>query len=213
MSGGVITEKLRTRAASIAAAAVVCLVFCALLIVASRTDRMSSEDARGVEVFIARREVPPPRPRTPSQPRAVAPADARAPSTAPSVETQMLRRLLTCVTRAGERPRPNCPREPAPEDWATPQLQVGGDFAQPEQPDMDAIYTPAEQRTLVMPSCVRDGPPATGGAGVSVCAPFGTTPPPPSRSAEQICRDANMGGPCETPPFREEDVVRRRHSQ
>jgi hypothetical protein len=61
----------------------------------------------------------------------------------------------------------------------------------------------------VMPSCVRDGPPSAG-AGVGVCGSFGTTPPPPSRSAEQICRDANMGGPCEPPPFREEDVVRRR---
>ena len=97
---------------------------------------------------------------------------------------------------------------PGPNDRRT-ELPVGGDYYVPPEPDLNQIFTQAERDTLVMPSCVRDGAPGAG-AGVSACAAFGVTPPPPSRSAEQICRDANMGGPCEAPPFREEDVVRRR---
>ena len=61
---------------------------------------------------------------------------------------------------------------------------------------MARIYTRAEQQTLVMPSCMRDGP----GGMVGACVRMGVTPPPPSRSAEEICRDGGLGGPCAPPP-------------
>jgi hypothetical protein len=116
-----------------------------------------------------------------------------------NTEMQMLSRLLSCLDRRLEhRPR-NCPREPPPSEWERPQIAAGGDFAPPPDVDLAAIYTVAEQRTLVMPSCRRDRS--------NVCIRFGVRPPPPSRSAEEICRDANMGGPCTPPPLEEDDAV------
>lgn len=214
MSGG--STLARRRALSIAASTLVVGAALALLVWSSRTTTWQDEAARGVDVIIVERERDE-RPR--QQPRQRAPQagppqarDASAEARA-AADTAALSNMLACMRPRGRRPA-TCPQEPAPDpDNPRAQLPAGGDFYQPPPLDLDRIYTRAERDTLVMPSCVRDGPPSSGGAGVSVCVPFGTRPPPPSRSAEQICRDANMGGPCETPPFREEDVVRRRHSQ
>ena len=107
----------------------------------------------------------------------------------------MFARLLSCLDRRFEdRPR-DCPREPPPSEWEEPRIAVGGDFAPPPGVDLEVIYTRAELQTLVMPACT------------GVCIRVGPRPPSPSRSAEEICRDANMGGPCAPPPFREEDAA------
>lgn len=187
----------RVRVAAIGAAVIVCAAVAALLVIASHTEMRPGHSNEGVAALV---DIAP-RARAPSRtmPPARAPG-APAPSDIPaSTEMQILSRLLACLDRRIEnRPR-NCPREPPPSEWHGPQLAVGGDFAPPPGVDFDAIYTVAEQRTLVMPSCRRDSS--------NVCIRFGARPPPPSRSAEEICRDANMGGPCTPPPSREDDIA------
>jgi len=48
--------------------------------------------------------------------------------------------------------------------------------------------------------------------GIQYCGGWGVTPPPPSRSAEQVCVEGGVG-PCHPPPFRPEDVQRLGHTQ
>lgn len=204
---------LRRRALSVAASTLVVGVACVLLVLSSRTASFEQFRPNVIDIVITPNpeRLDPERPQQRQPQRANTPASTSTQPNAPaSTDQQQISSMLACFRPRGRRPA-HCPEEISPNsDDPRAQLPVGGDFYQPPPPDLDRIYTRAERATLVMPSCVRDGPPSTGGAGVSVCASFGTTPPPPSRSAEQICRDANMGGPCEAPPFREEDVVRRR---
>jgi hypothetical protein len=202
---------LRRRALSMAASTLVVGIACVLLVLSSRTAIFESTGPAIINVVITPNpERDPDRPQRQPQSRANAPASTpTAPNAPTSADQQQLSNMLACFSPRSRRPA-NCPREATPDpDDPRGQLPVGGDFYEPPEPDLNQIYTQAERETLVMPSCVRDGPPGAG-TGVAACVPFGTRPPPPSRSAEQICRDANMGGPCETPPFREEDVVRRR---
>lgn len=181
----------RVRAAAIGAAAIVCAAFVAVLVIASRTEMHAQQANEGVAALV---DIAP-RPRQASRTTPPARAPGIPSPSAASTEMQMLSRLLSCLDRRLEnRPR-NCPREPPASEWEGPQIAVGGDFAPTPDVDFDAIYTVAEQRTLVMPRCE------------GACFRFGTPPPPPSRSAEEICRDANMGGPCTPPPSREEDVA------
>lgn len=200
MSGGAINEPIRRRAASLTAALIVCAALGVALIIASRTIAYLDEQARGVEVFVSPREEQPP-PRTARAPmrteRSTPSQQTDAPAT-PSVEAQMLRRMLGCVRRPGERPRDGCPTEPTQESWETQRLRIGGDFAPEEQPNMNRVYTRAEQATIVMPSCMRDRR--------GVCMRIGPTPPPPSRSAEELCEMEGIG-PCRPPPFREDETA------
>lgn len=183
----------RVRAIASAGAVLACVGLFALLVISSRTFIAREHSAAGVEVFLSPPERPRDAPQRPGVVRgpAAAPSDA-APPAAPSVEAEMLSRMLRCARRAGQPRPPDCPRETRQEDWERPNIAVGGDYVQPEQPDHERIYTRAEQQTLVMPSCIRDG---AGG-----CVRFGVRPPPPSRSAEQICREGGLGGPCTPPP-------------
>ncbi len=198
--------RLRQRALSVAASTLVVAVACVLLVLSSRTAIFEGLGPNAIDVVITENPDRPdperPQQRQPQQ-RQNAPASTSTQPNAPtSADQQQLSNMLACFRPRRQRPA-HCPSEPTPTpDDPRGQLPVGGDFYEPPPPDLNQIYTQAERETLVMPSCVRDGSGA--------CMPFGTTPPPPSRSAEQICRDANMGGPCEAPPFREEDVVRRR---
>lgn len=183
----------RVRGVARVAALALCAAFCALLVLASRTTLTPQSESHGVEVLLER---PPERETTrPSRsaPGPASPDQSQAPPAAPSVEAEMLARMMRCVRRPGQ-PRPaDCPREAAPEDWARPQIPMGGDYVPEEQPDMDRIYTRAERQTLVTPSCIRDKT-------SQGCVRIGIRPPPPSRSAEQICRDGGLGGPCTPPP-------------
>lgn len=202
---------LRRRALSMAASTLVVGIACVLLVLSSRTAIFESMGPAIINVVIApnpeRRD--PDGPQRQPQQRPNTPSTPTTPNAPVSVDQQQISNMLACFRPRGHRPT-HCPQEAAPTpDNPRGQLPVGGDFYEPPELDLNQIYTQAERDTLVMPSCVRDGPPGAG-AGVAARVPFGTRPPPPSRSAEQICRDANMGGPCEAPPFREEDVVRRR---
>lgn len=181
----------RIRAAAWSAGAALWMGFIALLLTTSHTTLPNDGAPRGVVAIIDIAPQPQDRTRAPRVTRT--PSAAASTPGAPTVEAEMLARMLACFDRRRDRD-PNCPREPAPQDRRSPQIAVGGDFAQPPPVDFDAIYTTAELRTLVMPSCMRDGS--------NVCIRFGVRPPPPSRSAEEVCQDGGIG-PCRPPPFEE----------
>lgn len=201
MSGG--STLARRRALSVAASTLVVSAAVSLLVWSSRTTAWLGDAARGVDVIIVERDPTPRQQPRQRAPRAGSPqardsgADARE-----AADTAALSNMLACMRPRGRRPA-TCPQEaPLDPDDPRTRLPTGGDYYVPPAIDRNRLYSPAELDTLVMPPCPPSG-----------CIRMGPPPPPPSRSAEQICRDANMGGPCETPPFREEDVVRRRHSQ
>lgn len=183
----------RVRAASQVGAVLACALLAALLLSVSGSVITPERPALGVAVLIER-ETPPERQTAQPRSRALgAPTPSNAaPPASPSVDATMGAQLLRCVVRP-DQPRPaDCPREAEPEDWRRPSLPVGGRYAPPPEPNMEQIYTRAERETLVMPSCVRD---KTSGA----CIRFGQRPPPPSRSAEQLCQEGGLGGPCAPP--------------
>lgn len=187
----------RVRAASRLGAALLCAAAFALLVTASRTFIAPERPAAGVAVLIETERLEPPAPQQ-AQPRPAAgpgaPSYHAPPESAdPSVEAQMLQRSLRCASLRPGQPRPaGCPREAEPDDWRSPTVPRGGVYVREPEPDLERIFTRAERETLVMPSCVRDGS--------GTCVRFGERPPPPSRSAEQICRDSGLGGPCAPPP-------------
>lgn len=106
-----------------------------------------------------------------------------------------MRRVLSCLTRSREekeRP-PDCPpleRLKPLESWERPLGAPRREFTN------DEMYTRSWQRTMIIP-CT-----AGTGDGVPVrCKPgFGATPPPPTKTPEEYCLDANLGGPCKPPP-------------
>jgi hypothetical protein len=138
----------------------------------------------------------------------VATTDAPPTPTPLPVDREMLARALNCFDRLSRDRREDCPREALEEEY--------GDSERTRR-----AYDPSPQR-LRLVGVQRDVPPPCDpgfsavtmgdGQGVQFCGRFGVTPPPPSRSAEQVCVDGGIG-PCHPPEFREEDVVRLEHTQ
>lgn len=184
----------RLRAASRAGAVLACAGLAALLVAVSRGVIMLERPIAAVEMVIEQAPPAPPEQQTqratPSAPTAS--FNSAAPAT-PSIDAAMGAALLRCVVRPGQPRPPGCPSEPAPQDWESPRLPVGGRYAPPDAPNMERIFTQAERETLVMPSCVRD-------KNSTVCIRIGQRPPPPSRSPEQLCQQDGLGGPCAPPP-------------
>lgn len=197
------------RSVTLTASALVVLGVCAMLWWFSRV--IAAYDAppvAGVEVTLAR---PSPQ-RTPPR-HAAQPTEATRTSTVPAAETTlplgaaMLARTLSCADPHPERRPADCPASATPRFGAAPQYPPSEGFG--EDPlHLNRGYSIAEQATLLTPSCKRDGgPPGM----VSVCATIGRDPPPPSRSAEQVCEDGGIG-PCHPPQFRADEVVRQAHT-
>ncbi len=188
----------RLRAASRAGAVLACAALAALMVAVSSSVILLERPIGAIEVVIEQAPPAPP----PDQPnRRVSPSaptaayNGAAPAT-PSIDAAMGAQLLRCVVRPGQ-PRPaDCPREAEPEDWRRPSLPVGGNQA-PREPsaEMNALYSRLEQTPAPMPSCIRDKT-------HNVCIRIGQRPPPPSRSAEQLCEEEGLGGPCALPPDR-----------
>lgn len=201
----------RVRAATLLAGACIVVATCVLLVWLSHV--VALEDGRaapGVEVLLSPR-IAAPRQRAPRSPapQTAATSDVTAPTTtALPVGQAMLARTLSCAHPRPDRRPADCPPSVQQEADAQVQLPVGGDFAPPEPLRLDRAFTVAERATLLTPSCKRDG----AGGMVSVCMSVGPTPPPPTRSPEEIC-DAGGIGPCHPPAFREEDVVHLAHTQ
>jgi len=184
----------RLRGAALGAGALAVAIACALLLLASRT-LLYQDDARtdGVEVLLTPREEVRQRDRrNPAQQRTARASSPDAPhDTRPAADRVALAQMLRCFGSRREGARPaDCPREPEPPDWRrSAELPMGGDYYEPPPVDLERVYTRAELATIVMPPC---------GPG---CVPVGQPPPPPIRSAEQICEDGGLGGPCRPPPL------------
>jgi hypothetical protein len=202
----------RGRTLSFVAAAGVVALTCALLLLVSRVIQYADNAPTGVHVFIEEapapqrptRSAPPP---PPSGTRIAAPDAPPTPTPLP-VDGAMLARALNCFDRLSRDRREDCPREALEQEY--------GDVERTRR-----AYDPSPQR-LRLVGVQRDVPPPCDrgfsavtmgdGQGVSFCGGWGETPPPPSRSAEQVCVEGGVG-PCHPPEFREEDVVRLRHTQ
>lgn len=210
MSDAAITIGARGRTLSFAAAAGVVALICALLIIVSRVAQYADEATDSVRVFIE--EAPPearPRAAPPPPPSGARIANPDAPPTPTPlpVDREMLVRALNCFERLNRERREDCPRE------ALEQEHGDGERTR-------RAYDPSPQRLRLVgvqrdvpPPCERGFSAVTmgDGQGVQYCGSWGATPPPPSRSAEQVCVDGGVG-PCRPPEFREEDVVRLAHT-
>ena len=175
------------------AGAVIVVAACVGLYLASRQLMRTDGGTAGVEVFLAPKPEtphPPPPPRTATTPGAVASYAAPQPNADP-----VLAQMLTCFS-THRREHTECPQPPPPTEFDHfGRIPAGRDFARPEPLDRNTLYSPGEQMTLAPPiPCMTDIGPAM------ACAHVTPDPPPPSRTAEQIC-DAGGIGPCRTPPF------------
>lgn len=207
--------RVRVRAISFVSSALLVTLACTLLLLASRvTSYLDDQVVTGVDVLIEER--PAPREVQRQAPRAGAPtANTAAPPmlTDIPIGRSMLARTLACFDNLHpERRDAECPPVvPDTEFDQFARLPVGGDFAGPPPLRLERIFTPAELATLMVdPPCV---PGMTiNNFMVQYCTRFGVTPPPPSRSAEQVCIDGGVG-PCLVAEFRPEDVVRLAHTE
>jgi hypothetical protein len=200
--------RARVRALSFAMSALIAAATCLLLIALSRvTAYIENLTSAGVEAELAplesgRRQAPPPLRTTDA---------AAAPTLTPlPVDRELLARTLDCydTLRVDDRPA-ECPRFSDEHMAAARQGLL--DPRLPRSP-MQA-FTRAEQAALFAgtdPPCVPGF--SNSRLAVSYCARFGVRPPPPSRSAEEICLTEGIG-PCTPPPFRAEDVVHLRRTQ
>lgn len=194
-----------------AAAGVVALA-CALLLLVSRVMQYADNSPSGVHVFIE--EAPPPQrparnaPQPPPGGVRIATPDAPPTPTPLPVDREMLARALNCFERLSRDRREDCPREALEEEHGDTERTRRAYDLSPQR-----LRLVGAQRD-VPPPCDRGFSAVTmgDGQGVSFCSGWGETPPPPSRSAEQVCVDGGVG-PCHPPEFREEDVVRLRHTQ
>lgn len=212
MHNDAVTIDPRMRALSFATAACLIALACSLMVIISRVTRYSDDTERSVRIFMQeapRPIAPPPAQRTPPSRSAIA-TDAPPIPTELPLDTAMLARAMACFDRLNRDRPADCPREALAEE--------PGDRERTRH-----AYDPSPERSApivypmgVDPPCQR-GFSATrirdsNAVGVQYCGTWGVTPPPPSRSAEEICVAGGVG-PCHPPEFREEDVVRLDHTR
>lgn len=209
MSDAAITIGARGRTLSFAAAAGLVALVCALLVIVSRVAQYVDETA-AVNVVIE--EAPPearPRAAPPPPPSGAHIANPDAPPTPTPlpVDREMLVRALNCFERLSSERRADCPREELEQEYGD-----GERTRRAYDPSPPRLRLVGPQRA-VPPPCDRGFSTVTmgDGQGVQYCGGWGVTPPPPSRSAEQVCVDGGVG-PCHPPDFREQDVVRLAHT-
>lgn len=211
MSDAAITIGARGRTLSFAASAILITLLCAVMILVSRVVRLEEAlTLQGVHVTIEDAPRPPPvdrRPPPPSSVRIAAP-EATPTETLLPVDREMVARALSCFDRLNRDRRADCPDEPLEEEYG--DVERTRRAYDPSPPRISASIRPAMG---VDPPCVRGFSTASSGDAVRVqyCGGWGITPPPPSRSAEEVCLAGHVG-PCRPPAFREEDVVRLAHT-
>ena len=213
MSNVAITVDPRMRALSFVAATGVIALLCFLMLVVSQVARYNDATNNSVRIFMeeAPRTAPPPARASPP-PRggvSVLSPDAPPTPTALPVDTEMLTRALACFERLNRDRPADCPQEAleeAPGDRARTRRAYDISPERAAPPTYTMGVDPPCQRgvsTVMLPG---DTP------GIQYCGGWGVTPPPPSRSAEQVCVEGGVG-PCHPPPFRPEDVQRLGHTQ
>jgi hypothetical protein len=194
----------RTRALAFAAATLVVTLACALLLLMSRIIQYADDNVLGVRVLLeeAPRSPPGPRRAPPPQPQdAPVGAHAAATPTPLPIDRAVRARALACFDRLNRERAPDCPVEALESEHGDRERSRRA--YDPSPPRINPAITPPMG---VDPPCV------PGLNGANVCIRFGIRPPPPSRSAEEICVAGGVG-PCHPPPFREEAVVRLPHTR
>jgi len=187
----------RGRSGALALSALVLAALCTMLLLASRQRLgLGGGQSVGVQVYVARIETFHLDDRHAAQ-RASASSSAVAhPRAAPDGETAALAQMLVCFG-PHRNEHPECLSMRAGPDAHPTQINPWGHSDRDVLPNLRNVYSPGELMTIVPPGkCA----PVEGGSGASigVCAQL-PDPPPPSRTAEEICVDANMGGPCHPP--------------
>lgn len=209
MSNVAITVDPRMRALSFLVATGVIALLCSLMLVVSQVACYSDGSDNSVRIIMeeAPRPAPPPPSRPSPPPRnglaVLSPDAAPTPTTLP-VDTQMLARAMACFDRLNRDRPESCPREALEEERGDRARTRRAYDISPER------APPVEYPMGIDPPCDR-GIHLTG-AGIAGCVAFGITPPPPTRSAEEVCVAGGVG-PCHPPPFRPEDVQRQDHTQ
>ena len=205
MRNSAISLDPRARVLSLlAAAGVVALAVTALLLFSRVIEYADTRDT-SVHVFISEASRPAPRRVAPPAPRVDAPNPIATPTPTPlPVDGALLQRALNCFNRLNRDRSADCPREALEEDPGDRERTRSAYDPTPRP------APPVEYPMGIDPPCDR-GIHLTG-AGIAGCVAFGITPPPPTRSAEEVCVAGGIG-PCHPPVFREEDVVRLRHTQ
>jgi len=206
----------RVRTASFGASICLVALACTILLINSRAIVFLEGPAiQAVSVQVETRAAPP-RPAAHARASGVATTNTTAPPTATAIPVarEILEHVQACSNpRAEDRPA-NCPHLALPQDWQQSQsLPVGGDFYQPPPVDLSRAFTRSELALANPPPChIGFSSVAMGnGSGVQYCQHTYPDPPPPTRSAEEVC-DAGGIGPCHPPAFRPEDVVMARHT-
>jgi len=185
------TSRMRLRVASWLISLALTGAVTALLIFNSTT--LIQAGAPSIRVFVEAVRRPPPQQRA----RVRAAAMRSSPSEAAPVEAQpdlaALANELVCFTHDVERRRAaHCPEEQRPA-W-NPAARRPGDA--PHQSSIPAFSV--GERVLRTPGRCEIG---LAGPGIEVCRSLYPDPPPPSRTAQQICEASHLGGPCTPPPF------------
>lgn len=215
VSEAAITIGARGRSLSFTASALLITMLCTLMILVSRVAQLGDgATIRGVHAVIeeAPRRAAAPAPQAPRRAgiAVIAPDGAPTPTPIP-VDREMLARALACFDRLNRERPADCPREALEQDYGDGERTRRA--YDPSPPRVRVALDPLPMG--ISPPC-NVGVHATtmGGDGVGggACFHVGRDPPPPSRSAEEIC-EAGHVGPCRPPPFRPEDVVRLAHTQ
>lgn len=212
MGSAAITIDARTRAMSFTASAIIVTLVCVALLLMSRVIQLT-EDSAIVNVVLEeapRTSLPPARQAPQRTSGAVVTSPDAAPTPTPIPIERGLVQALACMDRFNRERPADCPTTPLSVD-AGDQERTRRAY-DPSPPRVRVALDPLPMG--IDPPC-NIGVHATtmGGDGVggSACFRFGRDPPPPSRSAEEICLAGNVG-PCRPPPFRSEDVVRLAHT-
>jgi hypothetical protein len=205
------TAGIRVRTASFTASALLVLLAGALLVLASRAIvTLEAPAIQGVRVTIEPRRPPPPVSAIHRAPSSIA-ARGTPTLTPLAVGPDVMARVQSCLSPHVEDRPADCPQDIAPQDWRqSQQLPVGGDFNRPSPTNLDQAFTRAELNARAVPPPCQLGVHGAG-AGVEYCQHIYPDPPPPSRSAEEVC-EAGRIGPCHPPAFRESDVIHQRHT-
>jgi len=210
LSNSAISIDPRARALSFVAAAVIVVLTVAALLIFSRVIEYAETQDTSVHVFTGEEPIPAPPPRTtPPTSRIHAPNPIAAPTpTQLPVDGALLQRALTCFDRLNRDRPADCPREALEQDPGDRErTRRAYDPTPPRAPPVEYAMgvDPPCQRGISMVEMPGNG------AGVQYCGGWGVTPPPPTRTAEEVCVRGGVG-PCHPPAFREDDVVRLAHT-
>jgi len=206
----------RVRAASFGASFCVVAMACLVLLINSRAIVFlegPAIQAVGVQAEARTR----PRPiAPPTRATGIATTNTTAPPTATAlpVTREILAHVQACSNPHTEDRPADCPQMALPQNWRSQRLPVGGDFYEPPAVDLSQAFTRSELALANPPPCHIGFSSTTIGnaSAVQYCQHTYPDPPPPSRSAEEVC-EAGLIGPCHPPAFREADVVRLAHTQ